>query len=141
MKKRMLYMMMPVLLFLSCTDDTQEKDPVVEKTDSIEGLWKLIKITSSIGKPGSEYEDGDINWTFTENAGTVNVQNHIKGPEFTGMQTGSYNYKISNITSGECTQIFTIRDKDGIGGCMSISNDTLKIHNAYAGHYNLIFVR
>jgi len=137
----MLYMMMPVLLFLSCTDDSQENNPTVTKPDSIDGLWNLVAITSSIDKPGFKYQVGDINWTFAEQKNQVDVKNHIKSSDFSGMKSGSYNFKIAENTAKDCTKILTIRDKDGVAGCLNIANDTLTIHNAYAGHYNLIFIR
>jgi hypothetical protein len=84
---------------------------------------------------------GTITWTFTRASTSVAIINNADEKIYSGMQTGNYNYMVAPNEAGFCKEILTIKHNDGIGGCVAVSNDTLTVTNAYAGHYNFIFVR
>ncbi|WP_131450769.1 hypothetical protein [Flavobacterium subsaxonicum] len=141
MMKVILYMVLPLLLITGCTDDTNEPTDNPVASTGIDGAWQLIKITSSIGKPESSFEKGTIIWQFAQGNQQVVVSNNAATKDYSGMQSGRYSYSILANAQTHCDKVLTIKNNNGIGGCATVSNDTLTVANAYAGHYNFIFVR
>lgn len=139
MRKEILFILLFAFLSAGCDDKNDVENNSITK-NSIAGTWNLVKITSSIGAPGYEYEKGVITWTFTNANSKVAIANTANST-YSGMGTGYYDYVVSPTTSGICNELLTVKDNTGIGGCVTVTTDSLKVFNAYAGHYNFIFVR
>lgn len=88
MKTKYLFILLFVIIGVSCTDNNENVNPILKK-------WELEKVTRGMAEPIS-YNKDMVYWTFNENK--LIVENNITtlGPEQinSGFNSGTYTYKV-----------------------------------------------
>uniref|UniRef100_UPI00404AB5B8 hypothetical protein n=2 Tax=Flavobacterium sp. TaxID=239 RepID=UPI00404AB5B8 len=89
--KLSLLMISGIILFTSCSND--EESTTLE---SLNGIWNVKNISGGIAGINDDYDDGTITWTFTNQMLTVE-NNESQGNLYSGFESGTYNYTVSEI--------------------------------------------
>jgi len=131
MKKTLLIVLLPALAFTGCSDDDQIN------TSGLEGSWSLIEIRNGFGNTSVGYNEGVVTWTFDEQAREIDVINSASADNYSALATGNYGYTIG-AENQVCNDALFIEEDSY--GCVSISNDTLRVSSAHVDGDILTFV-
>lgn len=84
-------MILGIILITSCS----KKDEST-KLESRDGIWQVKNISGGFTGIDDEYETGVITWTFNNQILTVE-NNENQGYIYSGFESGTYNYTVSEI--------------------------------------------
>jgi hypothetical protein len=84
-------MILGIVLFISCSKQDEST-----KLESRDGIWQVKNISGGFAGIDDEYETGVITWTFNNQILTVE-NNENQGHIFSGFESGTYNYTVSEI--------------------------------------------
>ncbi|TRW27374.1 hypothetical protein FMM05_01680 [Flavobacterium zepuense] len=132
MKKILLILLLPALAITGCSDDDQIN------TAGLEGSWSLVEIHNGFGATNIGYDEGIVIWTFDEQEREIDVVNSASADNYSALATGNYGYTIG-AENQVCNDALFI--EEDAYGCISITNDTLRVSSAHVDGDILTFVR
>ena len=126
MKKIILLLALPALLFVACNnDDDNNHEPI-----GLTGDWKLVKTLHGIIGGSTTFEPGAVTWTFSESNRKL-IINNAEASAYSGPQSGTYSYNL-NIGSEWCLNTITVSDPE-LGACFIPNADTLTVGSVSDG--------
>lgn len=94
--KLSLLMIVSLVFFMNCKSDDDSN-----QTETLNGTWNLKKVYGGFAAT-SNYEIGDVKWTFNVTENTVIIENNIM--TLTEPDSGTYDYRIE--PNGEIQTLF-----------------------------------
>jgi hypothetical protein len=138
MKNLKLIIVICIAIFLNaCNKDNDDN----ATNATLNGTWKLVKVTGDFVGSVSAFPEGVISWQFDEATKKVTVTNNNTDPTLADiLQTGTYNYvTIDNANTLFCEKSITINDVDL--GCMIFIEGNLKLDKSFLDGPKLEFIR
>lgn len=129
-----------VLLFTSLFSCSDSNDNNHQQAD-VTGIWRLVKVENGFAGINDQFDTEWITWTFLDD-GNVSVSNtNTDDSKQDLLDTGSYPFGfIENESTPEmCSESLTINTAEY--GCVSISNDTMKIDQSFADGYRITLTK
>lgn len=119
-------------LLTSCSSESNGSH-----SNSVEGQWKLVRVSGSFAGIESTFSPGEIKWTFNPTTQTLTVINNNSDDNKTDIfETGVYNYQvIENPNPQSCSEIIKIDNIEM--GCFTIVDGKLHIDQAFADGYTV----
>jgi hypothetical protein len=129
MKTRLLTLLL-VIGFIAFTGCNSDDDNSTQK-ETMSGVWNLKNVRGGLLGIDIDYSQGEVNWNFNLESGTLIVQNNITstGPEaiYSGPASGTYSFEITQIDG---IQTLLINNIDN--GTIILLNDNLKLDDNIA---------
>lgn len=128
-----------LLVSLSCCNDSDNNN---NPANTIEGNWHLVHVTGGIIGVDQTFEGDKIIWKFnSQNQNLTVVNNNTDQNLIDGLDSGSYEYSISNNPNNDlCNQSIIIED-NGNMGCISVDNNKFIINDLAADGFRYEFKR
>jgi|GEM_PF-4198915 len=98
MKNTLLLLILIATTVVSCSNDDD-----TTQQDRLTGSWDLRYIYGGIGGIADTIPSGTVTYTF--NNGALLVENNNPEPDYSFLQSGSYNYNFTTISNIEYLQI------------------------------------
>lgn len=119
-------------LMTGCSSDSNSNHESI-----VDGQWKLVHVTGSFAGIESNFNPGEITWSFNPTTQTVTIVNNNTDVNKTDIfETGIYNYQI---VAGEnpqiCSEVIKIDNIEM--GCFSIVDGNLQLNQNFADGYTL----
>jgi hypothetical protein len=107
---------------------------------TLNGIWKLVKVTGDFVGSVSQFQKGTISWEFNESTKKIIVTNLNTNSDLADiLKTGTYDYvTINNANTLFCEKSITINNIDL--GCLTFINGNLRIDKSFLDGPRLDFV-
>ncbi|WP_310556142.1 hypothetical protein [Flavobacterium sp.] len=140
--KNLIYLFL-ISILSSCNDnnDTNNNTPAPINA-SVNGTWKLIKVSGMLSGIEHNFAPGIITWTFDESSQKVTVVNTNANSNLDDvLESGIYSYETTSNPAQELLCVESVKINSENYGCVSFENNQLRIDESYLDGATLDFIK